>query len=529
MKKKLLLIFPKSFALSYGDMQFIRDITGKAGLMNASLPTIAALTPPEFEVEIIDENYDSIDYQGAYDLVGITGFHNQIEIIRLIATKFRSKGTIVICGGPSVSVSPERWREFSDVLIIGEAEIIWPEFCRDYLTGKYKDNYKQKIGSVDLSQSPVPDYSPLSMKKIQRYFGGIVQTSRGCPFDCEFCDVIVYLGRKIRYKPVTQILKEVKQVQSLGMKFVMLADDNFSAIRENAKKILRALRDYNKTLRNPLAFGTQLSIDAAKDTELLELASEAGLNRVLVGIESTNPDSLKEVRKAPNINIDLLASIKEFHQHGIMVMGSSIVGFDHDNLSAFKSLLDFYTQAGIISPHPFPLHAPDGTPLKKRLIQEGRYLDWNPTLPPEQVNNFNTFSMVPKQMTVRQLEAGMHWLIRELIRPHNVFKRLANFFDHFESSPKRKKLQIPKSPLDLQSLSVLVRLLRYLILYGSSDERKLFARMIGLATKSSHPQHFAIAITMFLQTKNTILMLKQLNPNVESVHYPTTSYVAAQQ
>ena len=288
-RKKLLLVFHKSFAVSYGDMRFVGDLMPRVGLMNAGLTTVAALTPRTFDIEIVDENLEQVPYDKPWDLVGITGYHTQILQAREVARRFSGRGVPVVCGGPSVSISPERWRPFADVLVIGEAERIWPRFLADFLAGRHGCEYRE-AERFDLAITPAPDYSGYSRRAKGTYYGGIVQTSRGCPFDCEFCDVIVFVGRKMRYKPVELIIEEVDALKGMGMKFAVLADDNFSAGRRKAKEILEALCRWNRKQRDPMSFVTQLSIEISDDAAFLELAAEAGLNRVLVGIESPSEE-----------------------------------------------------------------------------------------------------------------------------------------------------------------------------------------------------------------------------------------------
>lgn len=534
--KHLLLIFPKSFAISYGDMRFVHQIIGRSGLISTSLATVAAMTPKDWAITIVDENFESIDYGRHYDLVGITGFHTQIGSARLIGKAFQERGIPVVVGGPSVSVSPEHWQDFADILIIGEAERIWPRFMADFAKGEHKNQYVEKerfaltgaaegtaLENSHGSISPVPDFSGIPKKIRERYFGGIVQTSRGCPFDCEFCDVIVYVGRKMRYKPVDQVVAEVDQIRRLGKNFVVLADDNFSAGRKNSKKILQALKDYNRSLRNPVAFATQLSIDTAKDEEFLELAAEAGLNRVLIGLESFNEESLAEANKHQNIRADTLNDIRTFHEHGIMIMGTAIVGFDHDDISTFQQQLDFFGQTGILSPQPYPLQAPDGTPLKTRMLQEGRYRGWHPTVHPHQANNFNTFTLQPKNMTVAQLRDGILWLGRELYRPEAVLKRFSQFMDEFDASPKRDRLSIPKPRLDAATLGIMARLMWHRLTKASASDQKLLRALLARARRGHHPQAMAFGVAQYLMMKNVQGMLGQLDPKWQEIQAPSAN------
>lgn len=315
MKIKLLLIYPKNVAIDYNDYKFIEQFTRKkGGALNAGLGVIAALTPPEFDVKIIDENFENIDFDEHCDIVGITGFPTQIARAGIIAEEFRRRGAIIVCGGASVSISWERWKPFSDVLIKGEGERIWPQFINDYLAGYYKDEYCE-VERFDLTNSLIPDYSSITQAILNHYMCGIVQTSRGCPFDCEFCSVIIYSGRKMRYKTVDNVIQEVEQLYTMGIRFVFLADDNFSANKKISKDILRALRNLNKTKKVPITFTTQLSIDIASDTEFLELAVAAGLKNVLIGLETPNVESLKETGKFQNLKNNPIEEVKKFLEH----------------------------------------------------------------------------------------------------------------------------------------------------------------------------------------------------------------------
>ena len=517
---RLLLVFPKNLSVGLAEMRFVSHILGRSGLMNVSLATVAALTPPPFQVTIVDENVQPIPHDASWDLVGITGFHNQLDRAREIAETFSSRGIPVVCGGPSVTISPERWRPFSDVLIIGEAEEIWARFIDDFVKGAPAAEYRAPQ-RPDLSLSPLPDYSGFGNQAISGFFSGIVQTSRGCPYDCEFCDVIVYVGRKMRYKPVSAILKEVEQIHRLGLKVVVLADDNFAGHRGRAKEILRALGRWNRAQRQPLSFITQLSLDVAQDREFLTLAAEAGLNRVCVGIESVNRACLKEAHKTPNLRLDMAESLKRFHQHGIMILGTTIVGFDNDGLTVFQELFDFLMAVGVVSPQVFPLQAPDGTPLKARMIAEGRYLDWDTTADSSQVNLFNTATIVPKQMTVAQLQQGTYWLMWRLYTFDNMVQRVERFLQDFEDSPHRGAIDLPGSFVDREILGILGRLLRHLFGEATAEERRFFRELIRLARHSSHPQRFAFAINAFLTAKNVQSTLLALNPGAAQTGYPS--------
>jgi radical SAM superfamily enzyme YgiQ (UPF0313 family) len=426
----------------------------------------------------------------------------------------------VVCGGPSVTLSPDRWRSIANVLIIGEAERIWPQFTEDFLQGAYSHEYRESE-RFDLSISPIPDFSGYSKESITKYFFGIVQTSRGCPYDCEFCDVHVYLGHKMRYKPINKIIQEVKQMQRLGLRYIFLADDNFSAGRTKACEILGALRDWNNDQIDPVVFITQLSIDVARDDDFLRLAAEAGLIRVLVGIESPNVESLKETSKYHNVRSNMMEDLRKFSQFGIQVIGSTIVGFDSDDLSIFQMQFDFFMQTGISQVLVHPLQARDSTRLKERMILEKRYIDWDTDDAVEnQFKLFESFTIIPKQMRIEQLRQGAYWLVWNLYKLDNVKQRIANFFRDFDSSPHNISIRSSRKKLSLKKI---IKFLRMFILFFSettSDGKKILREIIRIARKSSYPRKWEIVVSQLSIAKNAQDMLSNQYYQIEKIEYP---------
>src|SRR5262249_30793432 len=198
---------------------------------------------------------------------------------------------------------------------------------------------------------------------------------RGGPFECEFCDVIVYLGRRIRHKAVAQILAEANTLYGYGYRSIFLSDDNFTVNRKKATEILIALRDWNEQRSEPVIFSTQLSIDIVRDPDVVDLCAAAGLNVAFVGIETPNKSALEEAQKRQNVGRDLCASIRELQARGICVQAGMIVGFDHDTTDAFAEQFAFLQEANVPICSPGMLNAPAGTALEKRLRADGRLLD----------------------------------------------------------------------------------------------------------------------------------------------------------
>ncbi len=413
---RILLVNPRH-TLSFWSLSGASPVTRRPGLMPPiALATLAALTPPDIEVEIVDETIQPIDFDTSCDLVGLTGFVTQRARMVEIAAEFRARGVPVAIGGPYASLSWETLRPHADILFRGEAEETWPMFLAEFRAGQWRDEYHQ-IENVDLARSPVPRTAAL---RNDSYHMGAVQTSRGCPFACEFCDVIVYLGRRQRYKDPDKVVAELDAIHRAGQRLTFLADDNLTAHRGRSADTLRAIRDWNDALDDRMALNTQVSIDVAggKDDGLLELCAEAGLTTAFVGIETPSTAALLEVNKHQNTRVDLLAHVRRMHEHNIAVQAGMIVGFDADTTATFHRQLDFAQESGTVMISLGRLNAPEGTPLEQRLLAQGRLRD----TPVDDV--YTTTNIIPIGMTDDQLAAGTQWLMNRLYEPSAFLARL---------------------------------------------------------------------------------------------------------
>lgn len=401
----------------------VEPITGTHGMMpSLALTTIAALTPPEVEITLVDEAEGLVDLDTPCDAVGLTGYITQRDRIIELATAFRERGRLVLIGGPHASLAPETYRPYADVLFVGEAEKTWPQFVADHATGAWADTYEGD--RIDITQSPVPRHD---LVDFGRFFMGSVQTSRGCPFECEFCDVIIYLDRRQRHKTPDQVVAELAVLYEQGYRDVFLCDDNLTAHRGRSARILDAVAEWNEANAEPVRFITQVSIDVARDqdTPLLERCHRAGLRTAFVGLETSDDAALTEAKKHQNIRTDLVGDIHKVQRMGIQVQSGLVCGFDADDLSCFRTQYAFMQAAGTPNVAVTMLGAPEGTPLETRLLAAGRVITEPTGADFFGLLNGLTTNVIPLQMSQDQLRDGVIWLYNELYRPEAFLERVA--------------------------------------------------------------------------------------------------------
>lgn len=425
MRPRLLLVNPRQHHTFFGFSLVGADLGVPAFMPNLALPTLAALVPDDIEVVVVDEEVEEVPFDEAWDLVGLTGYISQASRLFEIATEFRRRGRLVVIGGPYASLSPDTVRPHADVLFTGEAEHTWPAFLADWQAGSWRDHYEAG-GTVGIDESPLPDLSVLAPGA---YWIGVVQTSRGCPYQCEFCDVIVYLGRRQRHKAPDRVVTELDRLYAAGYRSVFLSDDNLTSYPHRAARIMEAVRDWNRGLDEPVYLATQLSIEVTEHPELLALCADAGLRHAFVGLETPSPDALREVKKGQNLRADLVEGVHTLHRHGIMVNGGVITGFDADTLDSFRLVYDFVQDAGFPMVNVNMLHAPEGTPLEARLRADGRLFEGY-----SEVGAFDT-NVVPLQMSLAELQAGTQWLLNKLYSPGALLARVETLASLLPDAP----------------------------------------------------------------------------------------------
>ncbi|HJX32504.1 MAG TPA: radical SAM protein, partial [Thermodesulfobacteriota bacterium] len=349
---------------------------------------------------------------------GVCGMGVQFKRQKELLTFYKKKGFFVVAGGSYASLCPEAYESFTDTVIAGEAEYIWGEFCTDFERGKPQKLYKE-TGTVDLNDSPVPRFDLLKLDSYQRVS---LQFSRGCPYRCEFCDIIVMFGRKFRAKSLEQIGNELDVLRKLHADNVFFVDDNLIGNKRVAKELLKFLKDYQLKHEYRFQFGTEASLDVADDEELLELLHTANFEWIFIGIESPDTESLKETKKLQNTRQDILSSVRKIYSHGIEILAGFIIGFDNDTMKTFDKQYRFIMDSGIQTAMIGLLTALPKTPLYERLGKEGRLIA-------EADSADNTVlgtNFLPKQMGYEEMVNGYRGLYDRLLKDRNISWRIKN-------------------------------------------------------------------------------------------------------
>ena len=472
---RLLLINPK-FPESFWSFRWaIDEVLPQTRAVNPplGLATLAALCPDGWQVEIIDENIESVPLTPDVDLIGVCGMGVQFRRQADLLTYYRNHGYAVVAGGSNASLCPEDYVDLADTVVAGEAEYIWKDFCRDAEAGHPKALYHE-TGTVDLADSPVPRFDLL---KLGRYANATLQYSRGCPFRCEFCDIIVMFGRRPRVKSVEQVGAELDALRRAGMRSVFFVDDNLIGNRPRAKDLLRFLARYQEDHDFTFSFGTEASLDMAQDAELLALLRAANFTWVFIGIESPDQDSLRETGKTQNLKEPLLTSIRKIYAQGIEVLGGFIVGFDNDTLDTFELQHRFITESGIQAAMVGLLMAMPRTPLFERIKREGRLK----TVDNIHDNTHLGSNIIPKNMSHEVMVEAYQALYQRLLTDHGIAARIRNKMRHLRAPAYQSSF----GPID--RIRVIVQLVRKGILPGGPRRIIHFLRTFPVFAPSRIP------------------------------------------
>lgn len=359
---------------------------------------VAGLTPPDVEVKLTDEAVEDIDFEVDVDLVGLSFNTASAPRAFQIAQEWRKRGVKVVMGGAHPTMCPEECAQYADSVVIGEAERTWRGVLEDARRGELKKFYRCD-GFPPLENLPLPRRDLLDPKKYAVFY--TLQTTRGCPYNCDFCSVTRFFGRTYRTRPIREVIKEIEGMDS---RIIIFVDDNILGNPRYAKQLFKELIPLKKIW---LAQG---SINATKDEELVRLASKAGCRGLFIGFESISEEALREVGKKHNIVEEYSRGIRRLHSMGIAVIGAFIFGFDHDDKGVFKRTVDFVHKEKIDMPQFSILTPLPGTALYERLDREGRIFDkdWS-----KYTGNHCVF--YPRNMSPEELEEGLMWAYKETI------------------------------------------------------------------------------------------------------------------
>jgi len=476
---KILLVSPAYPDTYWSFRHAMKFISKKAAGPPLGLLTIAAMLPGDWARRLVDLNVQPLQDEEILwaDYVFIGAMSVQSESTSQVVKRCRELGRKMVAGGPLFTADPHEWLHI-DHLVLNEAEITLPWFLADLEKGSPRKVY-QSEEFADIQISPPPDYSLI---RVNDYAHMNLQYSRGCPFDCEFCEITALLGRKVRLKSTHQVLQELDIIYNTGFRgSLFFVDDNFIGNRRRLKQeLLPSIARWMRDHRYPFTFTTEASIDLSDDEELMNAMAFAGFEKVFVGIETPDEESLKECNKYLNRGRDLLESVNIIQAAGIEVLAGFIVGFDSDTPSIFQRQIDFIQQSGIITAMVGLLNAPSRTKLYKRLKKEGRILQTNDG------NNTNySINFVPK-MDEAELLKGYQRILNNIYSSKAYYLRLKRFLTNF--TPR----VMNRGRISKENLMALLRSVFYL---GILDRSRLYYWKIMTWSLFKRPEMIPLAVT----------------------------------
>jgi radical SAM superfamily enzyme YgiQ (UPF0313 family) len=475
----VLLIYPEFPDTFWSFKHALKFVRKRASAPPLGLLTVAAMLPPEWNKRLVDLNVTELSAQDLVwaDSAFISAMVVQRESACQVIARCKQAGLKTVAGGPLFTSEYERFTEV-DHLVLNEAEVTLLPFLADLERGSPKRLYSTTSEFADIRRTPVPMWG---LADLGRYATMSIQFSRGCPYNCDFCNVTALFGHRPRTKTAGQIIAELDSLYDLGWRGqVFFVDDNLIGNKRYLKTdLLPALIEWQKD-KGGIPFNTEVSINLADDQELMDMMVEAGFNTVFIGIETPNEDSLAECNKKQNRNRDLVEDVKRIQGAGLQVQGGFIVGFDSDTPSIFQRQIDFIQRSGIVTAMVGLLQAPPGTRLYERLRREGRLLD---QLSGDNVDG--TTNIVPG-MNPDTLREGYKGILHHIYSPDHYYQRVKTFLREY----KRPKIE---AQLEFSHILAFARSIYYL---GISGRERVHYWKLLWWTLFRRPQLFPLAVTL---------------------------------
>jgi len=474
----ILMVYPKFPDTFWSFSYALRFIGKKAAFPPLGMLTVAALLPESFQKRLVDMNVEALtnaDLAWA-DMVFVSAMAVQRKSCADIISRCNAMGRKLVAGGPLFTAEPEAF-EHVDHLVLGEAERTLPAFIADLENGCLKKTYRAE-GYPDIRKTPIPLWGLL---RTRRYASLSIQYSRGCPFNCDFCNITTLFGSRPRIKTPAQILEELDAIYQTGWRGnIFFVDDNFIGNKGVLKRnLLPALIEWRRDKKGCVFF-TEASINLADDSKLMSMMSDAGFDSVFIGIESPDEDSLEECRKTHNKNRDLLEDVKKIHRSGLQVMGGFIVGFDNDTPSIFQRQIDFIQKSSIVSAMVGMLQAPPGTRLFDRLMREKRvHSEFSG-------DNVDGGTNIIPRMGLDQLAAGYRTVMKQIYSPGKYYQRVRSVISEL-------KTPVASIPADFQRFLAFFRANLRLGILGK--ERFQYWRLV-MWTLMRRPRLLPLAVTL---------------------------------
>ncbi|MGC8658556.1 MAG: B12-binding domain-containing radical SAM protein [Desulfomonilaceae bacterium] len=428
---KALLVYPSIPDTFWSFKHILKFIRKRAAHVPLGLLTFAAMLPEDWTLKLIDMNVEPLtdnDIKWA-DTVYVGAMVVQKDSVKEVVQRAKQFGKPVVAGGPLFSSTPEEFDEI-DTQILNEAEVTFPLYLEDLRSESVKRIYRSEE-KPDITSTPLPKWDLINM---EYYASMSIQYSRGCPFDCEFCDIVKLNGRKPRVKSNDQMLREFEVLYQLGWRGrCFIVDDNFIGNKTKVKSLLHELAKWQEQRGYPFSLFTEASVNLSQDQELMSLMTAAGFDSVFLGLETPADECLAECGKRQNQSIDLVEAVKTIQRNGMEVMGGFIIGFDNDPPNIFERQIKFIQSSGVVKAMIGLLNAIPGTRLYERLREEGRLLaDCTGD------NCDGSLNFIPKKMDAETIRAGYQAVLNHIYSPKEYYKRVLEFLKEYKPiRPKR--------------------------------------------------------------------------------------------